>query len=84
MLQIGKMKRSSPLKKLIPHFRSRIGTVVDYTNFKQGEPNDDNENCIEVYSNNEWNDEDCSDELDFICQFDADAPYEFDEGLSKY
>ena len=67
---------------IIPYFLT--GTAVSYEYFKDGEPNGSNEHCIEIYSDDKWNDENCSDKLDFICQFEADAPYEFEEELSKY
>jgi len=46
------------------------GTEADYTNWGYGEPNDygGGEDCVEMKSNGEWNDQSCSTEFAFVCQ----------------
>ncbi|XP_033624642.1 macrophage mannose receptor 1-like [Asterias rubens] len=46
------------------------GTPVDYVFWKEGEPNNDAELCVEMYAQHygEWNDEQCTDQADYICK----------------
>ena len=48
------------------------GTPVDFTNWRDGEPNnaDGGEHCGSLYmpDEGEWNDDTCSDKLFFLCQ----------------
>lgn len=51
------------------------GSSVKYKNFASGEPNNgqfwdwEDEDCVMMkYLSNEWNDEQCSTELEFVCK----------------
>lgn len=48
------------------------GTVVSYTNWNPGEPNDflnNNEDCLEVWVSGKWNDDNCmTKQLPFVCK----------------
>jgi len=45
------------------------GSVVTYTNWAWGEPNNwSEEDCAQMYTSGQWNDLDCNDELPFVCK----------------
>ncbi|CAM9984519.1 unnamed protein product, partial [Heterosigma akashiwo] len=46
------------------------GTLVDYTNWNSGEPNDwgFSEDCVEMTSSGGWNDQPCSSTQGYVCQ----------------
>lgn len=44
----------------------------DYRNWKEGEPNSDDEDCVEIGSSGWWVDVPCSNKLRFIC-FDGEC-----------
>ena len=70
------------------------GKTVPFENWKrdsdgtQKEPNSNDEDCVEVNGDNNgklyWNDENCSDDNKFICQFNVTAPYEKTEEIGKF
>ena len=42
---------------------------MTYTNWAGGEPNNSgNEDCTQIYTDGEWNDQTCSDSLDYVCK----------------
>lgn len=54
------------------------GTVLneaeDFTNWNDGEPNNSfGEDCVEMRSDGQWNDRDCSSNRPFVCECDPDA-----------
>ena len=46
------------------------GSYVTYTNWYNGEPNDNNgeEDCVEMSSTGKWNDQNCNDSVSYICE----------------
>jgi hypothetical protein len=65
------------------------GEPVTYTNWYPGEPNDSggNEDCAELYSNGQWNDDVCSNPRPFVCEviegsFDNRLPFGWFDGVN--
>ncbi|KAM9065094.1 pulmonary surfactant-associated protein D-like [Sarcophilus harrisii] len=51
-------------------FQYQNGQILSYTNWANGEPNGGrNENCIELYTNGQWNDESCTEKRLIVCGF---------------
>ncbi|XP_077323766.1 mannose-binding protein C-like isoform X2 [Lithobates pipiens] len=52
-------------------FRDLSGQVIRYFNWRAGEPNNlrNNEDCVEMWDDGRWNDENCASKLFFICEF---------------
>ncbi|XP_062426555.1 collectin-10 isoform X3 [Rhea pennata] len=46
-------------------------SLQNYSNWKEGEPNDPNghEDCVEMLSTGEWNDSECQVTIYFVCEF---------------
>ncbi|XP_022109148.1 macrophage mannose receptor 1-like [Acanthaster planci] len=46
------------------------GTPVDFVYWKEGEPNNNEELCVEMYTKQYglWNDEHCTDQADYVCK----------------
>ena len=49
---------------------SSTGTPLSYTNWASGQPYNykGNEDCVEVYSDGRWNDNDCPNQREFVCE----------------
>ncbi|XP_028585044.2 uncharacterized protein LOC114597103 [Podarcis muralis] len=52
-------------------FRYLNGDAIVYSNWLQGEPNNEKgrENCVEVYVNGKWNDRACGEKRLILCEF---------------
>uniref|UniRef100_A0A8D0BTN0 C-type lectin domain-containing protein n=1 Tax=Salvator merianae TaxID=96440 RepID=A0A8D0BTN0_SALMN len=52
-------------------FKYLNGEAIVYSNWQQGEPNDEKgrENCVEVYGNGKWNDRSCGEKKLILCEF---------------
>ncbi|CAO2637827.1 Pulmonary surfactant-associated protein D [Lemmus lemmus] len=52
-------------------FTYPTGEALVYSNWAPGEPNNKGgaENCVEIYTNGQWNDQSCGDELLVVCEF---------------
>ncbi|XP_040177021.1 collectin-46-like [Rana temporaria] len=52
-------------------FRDPSGQVIRYFNWSPNEPNNlhNNENCVEMWYDGRWNDENCASKRFFICEF---------------
>ncbi|XP_077323752.1 pulmonary surfactant-associated protein A-like [Lithobates pipiens] len=52
-------------------FRDLSGQVIRYFNWRAGEPNNlrNNEDCVEMWDDGRWNDENCASKRFFICEF---------------
>ncbi|XP_069467145.1 pulmonary surfactant-associated protein D-like [Ambystoma mexicanum] len=52
-------------------YRHPNGEEIVYNNWSPGEPNNEKgiENCVEMYSNGEWNDKVCTEKRLVICEF---------------
>lgn len=54
------------------------GKVIDYTNWKSGQPDHSNERCLEVVQDKNkgllWNNLDCDKKIDFICESYSNYP----------
>ena len=42
--------------------------LYNYHNWNSGEPNNDDELCTQMYTTGFWNDLDCSDSLQYVCE----------------
>ncbi|XP_077323757.1 pulmonary surfactant-associated protein D-like isoform X3 [Lithobates pipiens] len=53
------------------NFRDLSGQAIRYFNWYPGEPNDlnNNEDCVEMWDDGRWNDENCASRRFFICEF---------------
>ena len=57
-------------------------SLVTYTNWHTGEPNDfgGDENCVELltsYRGAEWNDKNCNRSLRYVCEISGKAEHDF-------
>lgn len=52
-------------------FRDPSGVAIRYVNWRAGEPNSfgGNEDCVEMWDDGGWNDENCLSRRFFICEF---------------
>lgn len=52
-------------------FRDLSGQVITYFNWRAGEPNNlrNNEDCVEMWEDGGWNDENCANRRFFVCEF---------------
>ncbi|XP_027716743.1 mannose-binding protein-like [Vombatus ursinus] len=51
-------------------FQYQNGQTVSYTNWASKEPNGERkENCVEMYTNGQWNDKDCGHKILIVCEF---------------
>ncbi|XP_063289940.1 pulmonary surfactant-associated protein D-like [Pelobates fuscus] len=52
-------------------FRYPNGVIISYSNWKPGEPNNDEgiEDCVEMYDTGYWNDKNCAEKRLLICEF---------------
>ncbi|XP_062989222.1 pulmonary surfactant-associated protein D [Elgaria multicarinata webbii] len=52
-------------------FKYLNGEAINYSNWLQGEPNNDKgtENCVELYVNGKWNDKSCGEKRLIVCEF---------------
>ncbi|KAA0201456.1 hypothetical protein HAZT_HAZT000478 [Hyalella azteca] len=46
------------------------GSALDYLHWDEGEPNSQDEICVEMYYYNErvWNDKDCNNQRGYVCK----------------
>ncbi|XP_061490939.1 pulmonary surfactant-associated protein D-like [Rhineura floridana] len=53
------------------NFKYLNGDPIVYSNWLQGEPNNDKggENCVEVFENGKWNDRSCGEKRLLLCEF---------------
>ncbi|XP_073453221.1 mannose-binding protein C-like [Aquarana catesbeiana] len=53
------------------NFRDLSGQVITYFNWRAGEPNNlnNNEDCVEMWDDGGWNDENCASKRFFVCEF---------------
>ncbi|KAL8186815.1 UNVERIFIED_CONTAM: hypothetical protein K2H54_013590 [Gekko kuhli] len=52
-------------------FKHLNGDAITYSNWQQGEPNNDKgkENCVEIFVNGKWNDRSCGENRLILCEF---------------
>lgn len=52
-------------------FKHLNGDAVTYSNWQQGEPNNEKgrENCVEIFVNGKWNDRSCGETRLILCEF---------------
>lgn len=49
-------------------FRHLSGEQMQYSNWAPGEPNDEHEDCIEMYTDGRWNDKRCTENRLIVCE----------------
>lgn len=74
-VKIGYNNNSSPYILAInyssdeyQYFSWLSGSLYNYHNWNNGEPNSSDEFCTQIYTSGLWNDLDCSDSLPYVCE----------------
>lgn len=56
------------------HFKHLNGDQMQYSRWAKGEPNGEEEDCIELYLDGQWNDVTCNITRLIVCEFQSNHP----------